>query len=197
MDEATRLRIFEPFFSTKERGRGTGLGLSTVYGIVKQSQGHIAVESTLGRGTLFRIYLPRIEADPLTPGVGVVSLAPPGGTETLLLVEDEERVRGAARRMLEHYGYRVLEAADGEQALRISAEHEGPIELMITDVMMPRIGGDELARRLTGLRPTMKVIFISGFAEDAAQRLGAEAVYVQKPFAPSALLRKVREVLDA
>jgi len=199
MDDETRLRIFEPFFSTKERGRGTGLGLSTVYGIVKQSGGHIWVHSELGRGTEFKIFLPRIESNVRGTGERVLSAAPPRGSETVLLVEDEERVRMAARRILERHGYRVLEAGDGEQALRISTDHDDVIHLMITDMVMPRMSGDELAQKLVARRPAMKVIYVSGYTEDAVTRrevLDASSAYVQKPFSPSSLLRKGREILD-
>jgi signal transduction histidine kinase/CheY-like chemotaxis protein len=199
MDEETRLRIFEPFFSTKERGRGTGLGLSTVYGIVKQSQGYIWVDSELGRGSLFKIYLPRIAAGEASPNESARVEPIPGGDETVLLVEDEERVRAAARRVLERYGYRVIEASDGEHALRVSAAHDGVIDVMVTDMVMPRMGGEELARQLAGLRPAMKVIFVSGYADDAVTRHGVlepDTPYVQKPFSPGSLLRKLREVLD-
>jgi signal transduction histidine kinase/CheY-like chemotaxis protein len=199
MDEETRLRIFEPFFSTKERGRGTGLGLSTVYGIVKQSGGHIWVHSELGHGTAFKIYLPRIESDQYGLGSDAMSMAPPRGDETVLLVEDEERVRMAARRILERHGYHVLEAGDGEQALRVSGGYGEVIHLMITDMVMPRMSGDELAHKLAALRPAMKVIYVSGYTEDAVTRRGvleASTAYVQKPFSPASLLRKVREILD-
>jgi signal transduction histidine kinase len=198
MDEATRLRIFEPFFTTKERTRATGLGLSTVYGMVKQSDGHIFVSSELGRGTCFQIYYPRVEE---TGAGGHAALRAGGlrGRETVLVVEDEELVRVAARRILERHGYVVLEAADGPAALALSEQHEAAIELMITDVVMPKMNGRELARRIVALRPTIKVIYVSGYADDAIgedRLLRGGAAYLQKPFSPDALLRKVRELLD-
>ncbi|MBV8859793.1 MAG: response regulator [Acidobacteria bacterium] len=198
MDEATRARIFEPFFTTKEKGKGTGLGLSTVYGIVKQSGGYVWVYSEVGRGTTFKVYLRRVEEGAEEYRTGTDAEGGLEGTETLLLAEDEEVVRSLARQVLELYGYRVLEASDGDAALAACERHEGPIHLLITDVVMPAVGGPELADRLTGLRPQMKVLFMSGYTDDAVVHHGVldEGVnFIQKPFTPEALARKVREVL--
>lgn len=198
MDEATRARIFDPFFSTKERGRGTGLGLSTVYGIVKQSQGHICVQSEPSHGSTFEIFLPRV-AETGTAAYTPALRSQPAGCETVLLVEDEQLVRLAARRILERHGYRVLEAQHGREALELCTRHEGAIDLMVTDVVMPQMNGRELARQLTGLRPTLKVIFVSGYADDVIAQYGpldADMAFIQKPFSPDTLLRKVRDLLD-
>jgi len=199
MDEPTQLRIFEPFFTTKERGRGTGLGLSTVFGIVKQSDGHIWVQSELGRGTTFEVYLPRVEESG-----NVIQRAaqtsPPPGRETVLLVEDEQMVRAAARRILERHGYCVLEASHGREALALCEEQGATIDLMITDVVMPHMSGYELARQLAARRPQLKVIYVSGYSDSTAAEHGAvdaeSMTFIQKPFAPDTLLRKVRELLD-
>jgi PAS domain S-box-containing protein len=199
MDAATRAHMFEPFFTTKEKGKGTGLGLATIYGIVKQSGGNVWVYSELGRGTTFKIYLPRVE-EALKPierssarhGVG-------RGSETVLIVEDEGAVRSLVRGVLEENGYTVLEAGGGEEALVISARHAGRIDLILTDVVMPHMSGRELAERLASLRPEAKVLYMSGYTDDAIVRHGALAVgtaYLQKPFTPSALVCKIREVLD-
>jgi two-component system, cell cycle sensor histidine kinase and response regulator CckA len=199
MDEETRHRIFEPFFSTKERGRGTGLGLSTVYGIVKQSKGHIHVHTELGRGTAFETYLPSIEESrSLFPGPASLGPGPRGG-ETVLLVEDDEGVRIATRRILENHGYRVIEASQGPEALFLAQAQEGPIDLLVTDIVMPLMKGDALAKRMLADRPSIKVLYVSGYTQHA---LAAEcqfesgSVFVQKPFSPHVLLRKVRMVLD-
>jgi two-component system cell cycle sensor histidine kinase/response regulator CckA len=200
MDAATRARIFEPFFTTKPLGEGTGLGLAMVYGIVKQSGGHVAVYSEVGRGSTFKIYLPRVadDGEPLPARPPVVW--PAGGGETILLVEDEAGVRELAREVLEEAGYPVVEASDPEQALRIAEQHDGPIHLLLTDVVMPRIDGPELARRLLAARPRLKVLFMSGYTDGAVaeQRLLERGTaFLQKPFTPDALARKVRQVLDA
>jgi signal transduction histidine kinase/CheY-like chemotaxis protein len=197
MDAATRERIFEPFFSTKERDRATGLGLSTVYGIVMQSQGHIAVQSELGCGSTFEIYLPCVEEGASTYRA-VPRTLPPSG-ETVLLVEDEELVRVAARRILERHGYVVLEAHHGPHALELCARHDEPIDVMITDVVMPKMNGRELAAQMAQLRPKMKVIYVSGYADNAIAQDGVlppGTAYIQKPFSPDTLLRKVRDLLD-
>jgi two-component system cell cycle sensor histidine kinase/response regulator CckA len=200
MDAATRSRIFEPFFTTKELGKGTGLGLSTVYGIIRQSGGHIWVYSEPGQGTTFKIYLPRLAAD----SAALQEDPAPGpylrGQETILLVEDEDLVRQIARRILESHGYSVLEAKDGREALRLQEEHPGPIHLVLTDLVMPGFGGQELAGRLAARCPNLKVLFMSGYAESGIldKELAVRGeVYLQKPFEAHALIRKVRELLDA
>ncbi len=193
-------RIFEPFFTTKEKGKGTGLGLSTVYGIVQQSGGNIWVYSEPGLGTTFKIYLPRIEEGTESLRPAAVSTKPLGGSETILLVEDEEMVRKLACTVLEKNGYRVLEAPNGEEALRIAQEHSAKqIHLMITDVVMPGMSGRELADCLESVRPEMKVLYMSGYTDDAIIHHGVldpGIAYIQKPFAPDVLALKVREVLD-
>ncbi|HEY1957261.1 MAG TPA: response regulator [Polyangiaceae bacterium] len=200
MDEATRARIFEPFFTTKETGKGTGLGLSTVFGIVKQSGGNIWVYSELGRGTTMKVYFPRIaeKATDSPPPPPIKSL-PPRGTETILLVEDEESVRNVAATILKRQGYAVLVAEGGDEALAICARHEAPIHLLLTDVIMPRIGGRELADRLAVLRPATKVLYMSGYTEHAIVHHGVlepGVQFIEKPIVPDALARRVREVLD-
>jgi two-component system cell cycle sensor histidine kinase/response regulator CckA len=200
IDVETQARMFEPFFTTKEQGKGTGLGLSTVYGIVKQSGGHLWVYSEVGKGTTFKIYLPRI--DEVTEGDAardtLVEL--PRGRETVLLTEDEKQVRQMIRMILEMSGYRVLEAADGDEALAIYKQYEGEIDLIMTDVVMPLMSGRELVQSLEILHPGIKVLYMSGYTDDAIVRHGLldqEIVFLQKPFTPDVLLRKVREVLDA
>ena len=191
-------RIFEPFFTTKDKGKGTGLGLSTVFGIVQQSGGHIAVDSEVGRGTTFNVYLPRVDGD-LS---GAIVLAPSGalrGTETVLLVEDERQVRTIADNILRRHGYNVLVAQNAGDALLICERETGPIHLLLTDVVMPHLSGPELAARLGRLRPDMKVLFMSGYTDDSALRHGAlegSVGFLQKPITPALLARKVREVLD-
>ncbi len=191
-------RIFEPFYTTKGVGRGTGLGLATVFGIVEQSGGRIAVDSQVGVGTTFRVYLPRVD-DP-APGLTVgPTLLPSTGVETVLLVEDEETVRQLTRTILERVGYRVLEAADGRAAVAIADAHVGPIHLLLTDLMMPHLSGREVAERLLPTRPEMRAVFMSGYTEDAVLRLGVESEsldFLHKPFTLHSLTAKVREVLD-
>jgi signal transduction histidine kinase/ActR/RegA family two-component response regulator len=198
MDAETRARIFEPFFTTKGPGEGTGLGLSTVYGIVKQSGGGIAVESEPGRGTTFRIYLPRVDA-PLER----LESAPPaadetlGGTETILLVEDDADIRALIREVLQSHGYTVLEASDVNDAMAIGGRHPAPIDLLLTDVVMPNSSGPELAQRLVSARPDMQVLYMSGYTGAAVHRvrkLGPN--FLEKPFTPDALALAVRKTLD-
>jgi two-component system cell cycle sensor histidine kinase/response regulator CckA len=201
MDAETLSHIFEPFYTTKEEGKGTGLGLATVYGIVKQSGGHIWVSSDLGQGTTFKIYLPRVEAvvEKLMPGRVAAGL--PRGAETVLLVEDEVIVRDLVREVLQSSGYTVLVASGAAEALAISEQRApGPVHLMLTDVVMPEMDGPQLADHLARLFPNMKVLYMSGYAETAAARhskLSLDAPCLEKPFAPEALARKVREVLDS
>jgi PAS domain S-box-containing protein len=191
-------RIFEPFFTTKEKGKGTGLGLSTVYGIVKQSGGNIWVDSAPGQGTTFKIYLPRVEelAEELTEKVRGEDL--PRGQETVLVVEDDAEVRQLSMRILNRQGYRVWQAVNGVEALRICEQQKEPIDLMLTDVVMPQMGGKELAEKVLPLRPQMKVLFTSGYLDDEIVHkiLNSGNQFLKKPFSPALLARKVREVLD-
>ncbi len=199
MDEETKARLFEPFFTTKEMGKGTGLGLSTVYGIVKQSNGYIWVYSELHRGSVFKIYLPRHDSPAGKEKPDPRSAEVPKGSETILLVEDDELVRTLARDVLRGHGYTVLEAHDGADAMGVAVSHRGRIHLLVTDVVMPNMGGQEVAAALSHLHRDMKVLFMSGYADDAIERQGILSPgtrLLQKPFRIDALLRKVREVLD-
>ena len=196
MDERTRARIFEPFFTTKAAGQGTGLGLSTVYGIVTQHNGHIAVESEPGRGSTFRIYLPRVQEEP--EAAARAEPAPVRGSGTILLVEDEQGVRELAREILEINGYTVLEAVSPGDALLIAERHTGPIRLILTDVVMPHMSGRELVERLLPLRPDMRVLYMSGYTDDAIANHGIlhpGTRLLEKPFTPDALVRKIHEAL--
>ena len=198
MDAATQPRIFEPFFTTKGPGQGTGLGLATVYGIVKQSGGNIWVYSEVGRGSTFKVYLPRV--DEVREGEAVVSSSVPHGTELILLVEDEAQVRAILKEILEGQGYNVLAASNGEEALSISQDLESDIKLMITDVVMPQMSGRELAERVLEVRPNLPVLFMSGYTDDAIVRHGLldeKLHFIQKPFDSATIGRKVREVLDS
>jgi CheY-like chemotaxis protein len=194
-------KIFQPFYTTKDPGKGTGLGLATVYGIVKQSNGFIYPVSKVGRGTTFKICLPVVEEEAgLEPveGPALADAASAGG-ETILLVEDAARVREVVREILEMTGYQILEARHGAEALEISQRHDGPIQLMVTDVVMPQMSGRELAQRLATLRPDLKVLYMSGYTDDAIVRHGVLAsgiAFLSKPFTPDALALKVRELLD-
>jgi two-component system, cell cycle sensor histidine kinase and response regulator CckA len=199
MDDAARSRVFEPFFTTKPQGKGTGLGLATVYGIVEQSAGFIDVASELGVGTSIKVYLPRLAIEVPPPADAKPLKKLRSGTETILLVEDEAGVRALARRALETRGYRVLEAASGVLALQASQAYDGDIHLLVTDVVMPQLGGRELADRLAVDRPAMRVLFMSGYTDDAIVRHGIKedgVPFLQKPFTPDVLGRKVREVLS-
>jgi PAS domain S-box-containing protein len=209
MDAETQTLIFEPFFTTKGRDKGTGLGLSTVYGIVKQSEGYIAVQSEPGQGATFKVYLPRVEQEEVKPRETLSALGQ--GSETVLLVEEEEGVRELARLVLLAKGYTLLEAVSAEEALRISASHDGPIALVLTDVILPHLSGPELAQRLATLRPETKVLYLSGYTGGAMGRpeisesrrpeqpvrAMSGSAFLQKPFTSVVLARKVREVLDA
>jgi PAS domain S-box-containing protein len=200
MDEQTRERIFEPFFTTKERGKGTGLGLSTVYGIVKQSGGNIWVYSEPGQGTTFKIYLPRAPSATTATAIEPTTIrAPSTGTETILVVEDEEALRKVALRALEAAGFKVLTAADGNEALMKSAQHAGDIQLLLTDVVMPGMSGRVLAQELAKTRPTVKVVYMSGYTDNAIVHHGvldAGTHFLAKPFTLAGLTQKVREALD-
>jgi hypothetical protein len=200
MDEATLNRLFEPLFTTKAPGKGTGLGLSTVYGVVRQSGGFIGVYSEIGHGTSFKIYLPRTaEGEAGESPAGEASPAATVGTETILLVEDQPEVRHVARRVLTMHGYRVLSAGDGASALEIATTEPGPIDLVLTDVVMPGMNGAELAVAIRPVRPDAKVILMSGYADTAAaqrDQVPEGAEFLQKPFTPDGLARKVRQVLD-
>ncbi|MGZ5434577.1 MAG: PAS domain S-box protein [Pyrinomonadaceae bacterium] len=200
MDHETQAKLFEPFFTTKEKGKGTGLGLSTVYGIVKQSGGNIWVYSELGHGSTFKIYLPQVDDPVRTAQTKLEDDSIPGGSETVLLVEDEDVVRGLAQRILEEAGYRVITAHGGEEAVTWCANNAETIHLLLTDVVMPETSGKELAERLTSLRPQTKVLFMSGYTDEAIVHHGvldSNVEFIQKPFTPTALSRKVRQVLDS
>ncbi len=199
MDRETQRQVFEPFFTTKELGKGTGLGLSTVYGIVKQSGGYISVYSEPGRGSVFRVYLPRAGMEQPTPLVPERTVAPAAtGTGTILLVEDELNVRELVRKVLLRQGYQVLAAEHGQDALEVVARHQGPIHLVLTDVIMPYLSGPELVERIRSHQPMIRVIYMSGYTDQVlVQRdaLGPEATLLPKPFATRELLRTVRDAL--
>jgi two-component system cell cycle sensor histidine kinase/response regulator CckA len=198
MDAETQAHIFEPFFTTKEQGKGTGLGLSTVYGVVKQSGGFIWVYSELGKGTSFKIYLPRVD-QPVEQGEAALPFVEaPRGTETVLLAEDEQDVRDVAREFLESAGYTVIQARDGEDALRVAARHSGQIKLLVTDMVMPGMTGPQLAARLREKHNALAVVYMSGYSEHSAAEAappGSPVRLLTKPFSRSAILRAAREVL--
>ena len=199
MDKQTQAQIFEPFFTTKEAGKGTGLGLATVYGIIKQSEGDIIVYSKPGHGTTFRIYLPASKIISKNLATHPTQSVTHRGSETILLVEDDEMVRNLVRTVLQDNGYTILEALHGGKALSVVEQHEGPIDLLVTDVIMPEMSGQELAEQLKTLYPQMKMLFMSGYTDDAVVRHGvrtAEVEFLPKPFSPSVLASKIREVLD-
>jgi CheY-like chemotaxis protein len=198
MSPEVQSHLFEPFFTTKEVGKGTGLGLATVYGIVKQSDGYIAVRSEPGRGSTFEVYLPRAEGA-VRPTRVERAIVPPRGTETVLLVEDEAAVRGLVREILASAGYVILEAASGAEALQRSRDHDGPIQLMMTDVVMPGMSGPELANQITSTRPGLRILFTSGYTNDDLGPhgvLGPGRAFMQKPLTPDDLAARVREILD-
>jgi CheY-like chemotaxis protein len=199
MDAATVARIFEPFFTTKEPGKGTGLGLATVYGIVKQSGGYISVYSEPGKGTCFRIYLPRIEGE-VAEAAPQTQQRSPGGRETILVIEDAEPLRMLVREVLEDAGYAVIEGGTPHEAIALAEKHLGPIHAVLTDVVMPQASGPEVVAQLMATRAEIRALFMSGYTDDA---LGDHGVldpgtnFIQKPFTADALRRRIREVLDA
>jgi CheY-like chemotaxis protein len=199
MDSETQSHLFEPFFTTKDKDKGTGLGLATVYGIVKQSGGDIWVYSEPGRGSVFKIYFPRVdEAPERTTNGGTRPLAG-RGTETVLLAEDSDVVRRLLRELLISNGYTLLEARHGLEALEIARNFQGKIDLLVTDMVMPQMSGRELAVQLGPERPEMKILFMSGYTEDAIARHGVldpGTAFLEKPFTPDSLAQKVRELLD-
>jgi CheY-like chemotaxis protein len=199
IDPDSQSRLFEPFFSTKDRPAGAGLGLATVYGIVNQSGGQIFCASEPGQGATFAVYLPRVDVSHPSAGPREHDPEPIRGSETILLVEDESAVRDLTRRCLEASGYRVLQAGSAEEALDAVSRHAGSLDLLLTDVIMPGASGPELSRRLLSDRPELRILYVSGYTDEtiASQRLLADgASFLQKPFTPEALARKVRDVLD-
>jgi CheY-like chemotaxis protein len=200
MSEAVKKRIFEPFFTTKEAGKGTGLGLATVFGVIRQSNGHIWVYSEPDQGATFKIYLPQAAESTVPLPSFEVTTPLPQGTETILLVEDEHVVRDLAAAVLARQGYTVLTAANGQKAWTMIHQLNQPIDLLLTDLVMPKVGGQALAQQLREIQPDLKVIFISGYTNHTVmQQLKVEAgtAFIQKPFSPATLARKVREVLDS
>ena len=200
MDRATQERIFEPFFTTKEQGKGTGLGLSTVFGIVKQSGGSIFVYSEPGRGATFKIYLPRAEERRAGSDARMPAVQAPATGETVLVAEDDDQVRAVVRRVLGRAGYRVIEARSGGEALALAERHGDAIDLLVTDVVMPEMGGPELGAALKSRRPKLRLLYMSGYTDDSVLRHGileGEVTFMQKPLTPDLLLRKVREALDS
>jgi PAS domain S-box-containing protein len=202
MDEQTKARLFEPFFTTKEQGKGTGLGLSTVYGIVRQSGGHISLDSKPGSGTKFQIYLPRVEKERLEPASEVQEPVPETspGTEKILLVEDDDSVRDLAREILEMNGYEVVNASNGVEALEVFDAEADSIDLMVTDLLMPQMGGRDLAKKIAPKNPDLRVLYLSGYTDSVVLQQGMldpGSFFLQKPFTPADLAHKVREALDA
>jgi PAS domain S-box-containing protein len=200
IDAQNLLRIFEPFFTTKDKGKGTGLGLSTVYGIVKQSGGYVTVYSEPGRGTTFKVYLPRVQEPPDQVTGPAPALKPSAAGETVLLVEDEPALRSMMQEILEEAGYAVLSGAGSDETLAAVRSHAGPVHLMVTDVVLPRMGGRELAVEVAALRPGLRVLYMSGYTGEAIAHHGildAGMHFLEKPFTSESLLRRIRELLDA
>jgi CheY-like chemotaxis protein len=199
MSEETKARIFEPFFTTKEVGKGTGLGLAMVYGFIKQSGGHIAVKSTPNQGTTFHLYFPQVQGEAPTRPANPCPKPMPKGTETILLVEDESVVRAVASHVLQMCGYTVLEASHGGEALQVVERYDGPIHLLLTDVVMPGMGGKLVAEQVATLKPGIKTVFMSGYTDDTVVRNGVEGTkthFLQKPYTPLVVAQTIREVLD-
>ncbi len=199
MNAETLKHIFEPFYTTKRHEEGTGLGLSTVYGVVKQSGGNVWVYSEVGRGTTFKIYLPQANEVVDARKTEIVSTEVARGTETVLVAEDEEVVRKFVRSILEKSGYTVLEAHHGSEALRVALQHPGLIHLLLTDMVMPLMDGKLLAQRMVDLRPGIRVLFMSGYSQNAVVHHGvleSGTAFIEKPFTVESLARKVREALD-
>jgi two-component system, cell cycle sensor histidine kinase and response regulator CckA len=200
MDPETQSRIFEPFFTTKEKGKGTGLGLSTAYGIVRQSGGYISVSGRLGEGAAFTIRLPRVTEEEKEPDALEMPEAGPRGSETILLVEDEAGVRKLIEAILRHSGYKVLEAPGAEEAIALCNTYHGRIHLLLTDVVMPGMSGREMAERLCKIRTDMRVVYMSGYTDDAIVRhgvLNTGVAFLPKPFTPESLAQMLRDVLDS
>jgi CheY-like chemotaxis protein len=200
MDPATVSRAFEPFFTTKPSGQGTGLGLATAYGILRQSGGGIAVESVPGQGSVFAFCLPSVESGPVPAPDAAAATPDAGGSERVLLVEDEASVRHLEGAILRRLGYDVLEAVSGEDAIHVLTSQTFPIHIMLSDIVMPGMGGRELAERVATLRPEMKVLLMSGYTDDRVlqcQIRDRTVAFLQKPFSPDTLARKVREVLNS
>jgi two-component system, cell cycle sensor histidine kinase and response regulator CckA len=200
MDPATVARAFEPFFTTKDVGRGTGMGLSTVYGIAKQNGGHVEAESEPGRGSTFRVYFPLAPDGSAEAGDPSEARPEPDGSGTVLLVEDEDAIRELVRELLEQWGFAVLQAAHGGEALDVAAAHVGPIDLVLTDVVMPQMGGPEMVARLEASRPGLRVLFMSGYTNDRVLRQGVRegsTPFLQKPFTSDALRKKIGEAMGA
>ena len=198
MDEETKQHIFEPFFTTKGLAKGTGLGLATVYGIVKQSQGWIQVQSEIGKGSCFEVYLPQAERDDAEEANGSSSGATLRGSETVLVVEDQAEVRAFAKSALMAYGYQVIDAPDAKQALALSGSYAGPIHVLLTDVVLPGMNGRELADRIKGMRPEVAVVYTSGYTDDVITHRGVldvGVVFVPKPYTADDIVEKVREAL--